>query len=261
MQRAEAATRRPDRGALKTGALLLLGLAFLVGTSFGIDWALRAENFPVASVRFEGPFRHVTHRELEAAVLPLVRGNFFLVDLDAVKRRVEEIAWVHRVSVRRAFPQDLHVQFAEQRLVARWGEGAWLNASGEVVRVRDVDPSGFPRLEGPDGTAAQVLAAYRDFSHALDGMALSVRGASLTPRRSWRLELEGVGDLRLTLVLDHEQPLKRLARFVRFYSTTLAPQADAIRLVDLRYTNGFAVEWRRREGMRVAGTTAPRNEG
>lgn len=260
MRRAEATARRPDRGPLMTGLLLLLGLALLVGISHGIDWALRAQNFPVASVRFEGPFRHVTHRELEAAVLPLARGNFFLVDLDAVKRRVEEIPWVHRVSVRRAFPQDLHVQFAEQRVVARWGEDAWLNASGEVVRVRDVDPSALPRLEGPDGTAVQVLAAYGDFRRALDGMGLSVAGASLTARRSWRLDLEGPGDLHLTLVLDHEQPLKRLARFARFYDTTLAPQADAIRLVDLRYTNGFAVEWRR-EGMRLAGATASRNEG
>ncbi|BAU47278.1 cell division protein FtsQ [Sulfurifustis variabilis] len=261
MRRAEATKPRADRGALRTGALLLLALGLLVSVSYGVDWALRTQNFPVASIRFEGPFRRVTHAELESAVLPLVRANFFLVDLDAVKRQLEDIPWVHRVSVRRAFPQDLHVEFTEQRVVARWRDDAWLNASGEVVHVQVTDAEGLPRLEGPDGTAAQVLAAYEDFGRALAPAGLKLAGASLTPRRSWRLDLEGPEELRLTLVLDHEQPQKRLARFARFYATTLASQAGAVRLVDLRYTNGFAVEWRRREGMRVAGATAPRNEG
>jgi cell division protein FtsQ len=260
MPRAETVAR-PDRGAIKTGLLLLLALGVLVAISYGIDWALRAQNFPVASVRFEGPFRQVTHRDLEVAVLPLVRGNFFLVDLDGVKRRLEEIAWVHRVSVRRTFPQELHVRFTEQRLVARWGEDAWLNADGEVVKVRGVDENRLPRLAGPEGTSAQVLTAYADFARALSGAALRLAGASLSARRSWHLDLEGPNDLRLAVVLDHEQPQKRLARFARFYATTLASQASTVRLVDLRYTNGFAVEWRRREGMRVAGATAPRNEG
>lgn len=260
MSRADAAAR-PDRGALKTGLLVLLAAALFVGVSHGIDWALRAQNFPVASVRFEGPFRQVTHRELEAAVLPLVRGNFFLVDLEAVKRRVEELPWVHRVSVRRAFPQDLHVRFTEQRLVARWGEGAWVNASGEVVRLQGVEEDGLPRLEGPDGTAPQVLAAYGDFGRALAGIGLKLAGAVLGPRRSWQLEVEAPAGARFTLVLDHEQPHKRLARFARAYATTLGREAGAIRRVDLRYTNGFAVAWRRPEGMRVAGATAPHNEG
>lgn len=252
---------RPDRGALKTGALLLLALAVLVGVSHGIDWALRTENFPVASVRFEGPFRHVTHRELETAALPLVRGNFFLLDLDALRRRLEEIPWVHRVSVRRSFPQDLHVQFTEQRLVAHWGEDAWLNEAGEVVRVRGAEAEGLPRLHGPAGTGAQVLAAYAGFLAVLDGSGLRLAGASLTARRSWRLDVDTTDRGRLTLVLDHEQPKQRLARFVRSYQTTLAREPGAVRIVDLRYTNGFAVEWHRREGTRVAGATTARNEG
>ncbi len=136
---------------------LIVALTMLVGISYSADWMLRTENFPVRNIRFEGPFERVTHAELEGVVLDLVRGNFFLVDLDAVRQRVEALPWVHRAEVRRRFPQDIAVQFTEERLAARWPGGAWVNTSGEVVRVTGADlPSDLPRLAGPDGTSAQV---------------------------------------------------------------------------------------------------------
>jgi cell division protein FtsQ len=226
---------------------LIIGLAALIATSYGVDWVLRTENFPVRNVRFEGPFERVTQAELDAAVLSLVRGNFFLVDLDAVRERVEALAWVHRAEVRRRFPQDIAIQFTEEQLAARWSNGAWVNTSGEVVRVTGTDlPTDLPQLVGPDGTSAQVLNAYRDFRDVLANVGLSVATLTLTPRRSWQLDVAGqADDQRLTLVLDHEQPRVHLERFVRVYRASLASQLTAIQQVDLRYTNGFAVQWRR----------------
>ena len=83
----------------------------------------------------------------------VVRGNFFLLNLDAVKTRVESLPWVYQASVRRQWPQDVHVRFTEQQLAAHWGDGAFLNQAGDVVRVTMNDPSvGLPQLEGPEGS-------------------------------------------------------------------------------------------------------------
>lgn len=242
---------------------LIVTLMLFVALSYGADWALRAENFPVQNVRFEGPFKHVTQRELEGGVIDLVRGNFFLVDLDAVQQRVEALPWVHRASVRRRFPHDIAVAFTEQRLAARWGEDAWVNSDGEIVRVRAEDlPSDLPRLDGPEGTSAPVYAAYREFAAALAPLDLRLAALSLMPRRSWRLELQAPGSERsLTLVADHEQALARIERFARVYRAALAEQATAIRQVDLRYTNGFAVQWYAGAHSRVAHRATLRNEG
>ncbi|MFL6713072.1 MAG: cell division protein FtsQ/DivIB, partial [Sulfurifustis sp.] len=158
----------PDRSALWGVLRLTMALIMFVAVSYAADWMLRAENFPVQHLRFEGPFQRVHQVELEGAVLDLVRGNFFLVDLDAVQSRVEALPWVHRATVRRSFPRDISIQFTEQRLVARWANGAWVNTDGEVVRVAGDDLSAdLPRLVGPEGTSAQVLAAYRDFTGTL----------------------------------------------------------------------------------------------
>lgn len=254
-----------DHLAIAVVLRLVVAAVMLVGFSYGADWMLRTENFPVHQVYFEGPFKHVTHPQLEGAILDRVRGNFFLVDLDGVRQRLEALPWVHRVSVRRSFPQDLHVQFTEQRLAARWGESAWVNTSGDVVRVSGSElPADLPRLVGPEGTAAQVLAAYQDFGATLAAHGLRLTGLTLTPRRSWRLDIEGAGAaVPLALVLDQEQTQQRLERFARVYAATLAQQAVGIKQVDLRYTNGFAVEWRngREGGAKIAGAVAPRNEG
>lgn len=251
--------RRPIWVVLRS----IAGLATLIAISYGIDWMLRVENFPVRNIRFEGPFERVTQAELNAAVLSLVQGNFFLVDLDAVRERVEALPWVYRAEVRRRFPQDIAIQFTEEQLAARWPNGAWVNTNGDVVHVSGADlPTDLPLLSGPDGTSLQVLTAYRDFRDALAPSGLTVATLTLTPRRSWQLGVAGqADDQRLTLVLDHEEPRSRLERFARAYRGGLVSQLTAIQQVDLRYTNGFAVQWRRGGPAHVAHRTTPGSEG
>lgn len=226
--------------SLKGGLKLLAALATLIAALHVADRMLRADSLPVQAVHFEGPFRHVTQSELEAAVRDLVRGNFLLLDLAAIQAAVEALPWVHTAAVRRMWPRDLHVRFTEQRLVARWGEGAYLNDAGEVVRLRGEGLPEGPLLEGPEGTSATVLERYEDFRRLLAPAGLAVERLTLTPRRSWRVQVEG----GFTIVLDRTDPQRKLARFARVYPAALAGVRERIRQVDLRYANGFAVEWR-----------------
>lgn len=255
---------RSDANPMWVVLRLIVALALFVVFSYGADWALRARNFPVQSVRFEGPFRHVTQQELEHATLDLVRDNFFLVDLDALQRRLEALPWVYRASVRRLFPHDIAIRFSEQQLAAHWGDDAWVNGSGEVVHVSGADlPADLPHLDGPTGTSAQVYRTYQVFRARLAPLDLRLVGLSLSARRSWRLDVQPPNaDRSLTLVVGHEQALPRLDRFIRVYRNALAERAPAIRRVDLRYTNGFAVEWYPGSAnAHVAHNAAARHEG
>jgi cell division protein FtsQ len=248
MQHADTTRAKSEEGiSLFRAAVFLFSLlSVLLVLAFGADRLLRTDGFPVRNVRFEGEFRRVTQRELQAAVIDVVRGNFFLLNLDAVKARVESLPWVYRASVRRQWPQDVHVQFTEQQLVARWGEGAFLNQAGDVVRVSLAEAAdAFPRLAGPDGSGAQVLEHHRKFGQILAVVGMKLEVTTLTPRRVWRLQLaEG-----MVIVLDQDQPEYKLERFARVYAQSLRHQAAGIAQVDLRYANGFAV---RQGGARAA---------
>lgn len=247
-------------GLFKAAVLLFLLLFALLVLAFGADWLLRTNNFPVRHVRFEGEFRHVTQQELEKAVMDVVHGNFFLLNLDKVKVRVETLPWVYKASVRRQWPQDLYVRFTEQQLAAYWSEGAFLNQAGEVVRVKDDElPAALPRLDGPEGAGPRVLEQYKNLGRILAAAGLKLERVVLTPRHTWRLALAG----GMVLVLDREQSEYKLERFARVYAQSLKPLASDIRQVDLRYANGFAVE---RVGSQagikgVSGSTRSANTG
>lgn len=241
MSGAEMTRGKTDEGIslFKAAVLLFSLLSVLLALAFGADWLLRTDHFPVRNVRFEGEFKHVTQQELQTAVMNVVRGNFFLLNLEAVKARVESLPWVYRASVRRQWPQDVHVQFTEQQLAARWGDSAFLNQAGDVVRVTMNDASvEFPQLEGPEGAGAEVLEHYKKLGQILAVVGLKLEQIMLTPRRVWRLKL----DDGMTIVLDRDQPEYKLERFARVYAQSLKRQNAKITQVDLRYANGFAVQ-------------------
>ncbi len=232
---------RGARVSLPMAAAILAAVVAIAGLVVAIDVLLRPGTLPVRRIAFEGPFYHVAQDELETAVGRLRRVSWLAMDLAAIKQRVQGVPWVHHVTVRRVWPDTVQIVFTEQKLIARWGNDAWLNHEGEVVKLpADAGSEALPRLAGPNGSARDVLARYREFNELLAADGLSLARLNLSPRLAWNAVL----DNGIELMLDRAPPRDRLARFARHYPALLAPHATAIRRVDLRYTNGFAVQWK-----------------
>ena len=232
--------------AYKTGMVAAAAVVLAALSLLFIDWLLRAETLPVRQVSFEGEFRNVSRWELEKAVLAHAHSNFLVLDLGLIKTDVEALPWVRRASVRREWPSGVHIAFSEQRFVARWRDAAWLNAYGELVDVGELQPSaGLPSLSGPEDSHRYVLQQYAGFVGILESAGLRISALVQTARRTWEMQL----DNGVLVILGKEQPDYRLERFARVYRSALARHREAIKRVDLRYTNGFAVQW--------ANTTGP----
>lgn len=237
---------------LDTALWVFTALVALIALILGVDWLVRADTFPVRALRFEGEFRHVTQAELEAAVMDSVRASFLSVDLDIVKARVERVPWVQSASVRRTWPRDVAVQFTEQKLLARWNADAWVNQAMQAVRVPNPEvPTDAPQLEGPEGTQAQVFDQYEALNSMLKTSDFRLKRLTLTARRTWRLELErnvaGKTANNVALILDRDDIEHKVERFIRVWPE-LARTGAAIQHVDLRYTNGFAVQFKTAAG-------------
>ena len=220
-------------------------LAFATLVLLAADTVLRPESFAVRSLSFEGEFRQVDQQTLTAAVMDSVRGNFFLLNLDAIRERARSVPWVHEVTVRRHWPDGVHIRFSEQQLVARWGKSGWVNAQGEYVSLQGREgPAGLPLLIGPEGMQARVLEHYRKLNEILMPAELQVASLTLNNRHAWNIVLHN----GLVLTLGREEPEPKVERFARIYPRALAAQASRAKRVDLRYTNGFSVEWLNRSG-------------
>ena len=218
------------------GIFLLLLLSLIAWAGYT---ALDPRRVPVGAVRVEGEFQFLSRARLERVITAQLQDGFFLVDLDSVREAVVSLPWVKAVSVRRVWPDRLHVRVVERRVAARWERGGLVDVDGAPFSPAEQDlPEGLPILAGPAGSEALLLGGYREFSRWLAPL-MPVRGASMDARRSWRLELaDGT-----PLILGRQPSEARLRRFARVFPAVRADRGSRAERVDLRYPNGFAVRW------------------
>ena len=191
--------------------------------------------FPLRDIQLTGDVAHVTHEQVEAVVTRELRGNFFTVDLAQASAAFEKLPWVRKVSVRRQWPDRLLIVVEEHRPLARWGSTALVSAQGEVFEA--AINTTLPVLQGPEGTAPEVLSHFQAFEQALEPVGRHIAQITLSARRAWVVKL----DDGMVLELGRENLETRLAGFVAAYGRTIARLPQPSTYIDLRYTNGFAV--------------------
>jgi cell division protein FtsQ len=228
-----------DRRQRNRVALLLVILLLVAAWPLARDLATR----PVSAVRVAGEFHHLSREALERTVARAVgQAGFLGVDVEAVRRAALSVPWVREVTVRRAWPDSLHLAVVEREAVARWNEAALLEEDGAEFAppsLREVDD--LVRLSGPQGRAVQVLDRLRELQAVVAGSAIApVVALDLDPRGTWRLQLADGAEI----VLGHGQGASVLARFAHAAGTLLELHREGFERVDLRYSNGFAVRWR-----------------
>ena len=228
--------------------LLILAAAAALLAAAAV-WLVRVPALPVRQVVFTRDLPHTQRADLEQVLPPVLRGNFFSIDLEAVRGALEKLPWVRKVELRRVWPARLEVKIEEHRPVARWGEGRGelVNSFGEVFAATppEAELAALPLLYGPQGTAPEVLKRYGEFVGNFQPLAQRPVQVTLSPRLAWQLKLEN----GMLVDIGREQPKSpvgvRLARFIEVYPETVGKRATRPAVVDLRYPNGFA--------MRVAG--------
>jgi cell division protein FtsQ len=117
-----------------------------------------------------------------------------------------------------------------------------VNTRGEVFAASlPAESVSLPLFGGPEGSAPQMLAYYREFTGLLSPLGRTPRVLTLSPRQAWQLRL----DDGLILELGRDQPKhplqERLQRFAATYGEALSRAKTAIAAIDMRYPNGFAL--------------------
>lgn len=218
-----------------------LGVA-LLGVVAGSLWLVNhwseSPPLPIQTVRFDGELSHLQQTDLREAVLPSLGGGLLGSDVLAMRRALEALAWVDEASVRRVWPDAVHIHIVEQRPITQWGDGALLNERGQVFRPSN-RPTDLPALAGPPGTASRVLARFQDIKTGLQRVDLEVTGLRLDERRAWTVQLTNGGQIRL----GRRDTEERLARFIAAWPKVEENPGQMLAAVDLRYPNGFALLW------------------
>ncbi|MEZ5609065.1 MAG: cell division protein FtsQ/DivIB [Rhodocyclaceae bacterium] len=223
--------------------LLTLAAAVALGWAL-VTWFLSRPLFPLRELVVVTEPRQVTEEQLDYAARLAVQGNFFTVDLAAVKQTFEKLPWVRSAEVRRRWPDALELRLQEHEAVAYWtvsdsGEARLVNRQGEVfVAASNED---MPQFDGPQGSSGWLLARHQEFSALLEPLGVRLVGLALSAREAWQLQL----DNGMTVVLGREReksPLaERLQRFIAVWPRVEQEIGIDITLADLRYPGGFAL--------------------
>ncbi|MFK8030280.1 MAG: cell division protein FtsQ/DivIB [Gammaproteobacteria bacterium] len=215
-----------------------LSIAAVVGIVCVIAW--RLADRPVGAILVNAPFQRVTAMQIEEVVRAELGRGLLTTDLDVVRQKIEQLAWVDEVRLRRRWPDALEVGVSEQQAAARWGDKGLLNTRGELF-IEDARRTvkELPHLVGPKGEEGQVAARYLQLHATLVQHGFQLSSVTLDERGSWRLRLSSGLEVRL----GREQVDERVGRFLTMVTPLLAGRAELVDYIDMRYTNGFAIGW------------------
>lgn len=232
-----------------TASVLFAACGLLLVAALGW-WLLRNPLFAIGGITVQGEVAHNNVATLRANVPPHLRGNFFTVDLQQARAVFEAVPWVRQAVVKRQFPNRLKVQLQEHQAEALWGDSdsQMVNSYGEVFEANagDVDDDDLPRLSGPEGTSAQVLAMYQGLKPLFEPLDLGIDELSLSGRGAWTLHLDSDAVVELGRGTDEEvlARSKRFAQTLTQVTSKYGRRPEALVTADLRHVDGYAIKLR-----------------
>ena len=226
--------------------LALTVCVFVVGLAvFGLK-GLKAE-MPIERVTVQGDFYQIDKDALELTLAPLVGSNYVDVDIKAMKETLMNFAWVESVQVRKVWPASLEVTVIENRAIATWGSDGFVNEYGKVFKPDQVKReylTGLPDLNGLDKQSDLVLSTYVDLVELARGSDLKIVQFSLHANSFWKLSFHQGSEV----LLARERELQSFKTFLDAYNKgKLSIANQDIAKVDMRYSNGFSVEYSEKE--------------
>lgn len=235
-------SRRDGSKGYATGLLTLL-ILFLF-TAAGVAWVsmgiVASERWPIRWLEVNGTFQRVSAEQLRANLASRVGENFFTVDLQSLQAAALRLSWVSAARVQKQWPDTVRVEVEEYVPVAHWNSGQLLADAGGLFAVPEADEiQGLPWLEGPDGRLGEVVETWAGFDGMLLPLGLEITRLKLDNRGAWSLELSNGTRVQL----GRESSAERLQRLLASWETLMRQKELPPLDVDLRYTNGIAVQW------------------
>jgi len=202
-------------------------------------------SYPIKTVKVIGEFRFIERQKLEKVLNIYLTDNFFQVDLDNVKEKAEALPWIEQAWVKKSWPDTVELKLQERKPLAKWGKGQLISERKEIFDGERVNQLGvLPVLYGADDYASLVVDRYLEMKSLFATVGLDIKTIELEERFSWRVALsEGI-----TLVIGEERCLEKLKGFVGLYQKMPEVDRPYIKQVDLRYDNGLAIKWKKKNG-------------
>ncbi|MCP4331032.1 MAG: FtsQ-type POTRA domain-containing protein [Gammaproteobacteria bacterium] len=211
---------------------LILGVVYLAQTN---------QVLPIRSIQLMGTFENLDQREVESTLQGYIGQGFFSLDIHQLQQTLKAKSWTDSVSVRRVWPDKLRVTITEKRPIARWDDDHLLSHSASVFAARSADFGHLPLVHADNHRPDWVLRQFQKLQAQFNRV----------DERLVSLQVDNRGALDVTLInglqikLGRDQIDHKIDRLVNIYQQQILPRREQIKRIDLRYSNGFAVAWKK----------------
>lgn len=209
---------------------------------------------PITRVEVTGELKQIDEAGIANWVQGQITEGVLRTDLNNLQIQLQARPWVARAAVRRKWPGVLHVSLQEHVPVARWNEKALLTAQGLVFEPQQLPMmDDAPLLMGVDSSSREVLRQFARLQAELAELSFRVVSVEKSERGAWLLQLLSADalaaglsdqDALIEVALGKQELAAKLERFKNLYHSVLKEKINEIERVDLRYTNGIAVQWK-----------------
>lgn len=226
----------------------VLVLAALLGSVAFVSYWIRT--YPpdllvrpqIRQVTVEGEVHADDREAFRNIVTACVAKGFFRIPVGRLEQELAELPWIYDAKVRRNWPATVMITVQGQEPIARWGKTGLMNVYGGLFFPKTMETShaALPMLYGETTRAAVLAGIFERNVRRLEPLGLQLQGLFEDERLSKHLVLSG----GIILVLGHGDLGQKITRFMTAYEEYLSPRMDQVKKIDLRYTNGLAVEWK-----------------
>ena len=204
--------------------------AFVSSYGAPADIVAKALGFAIKDVTISG-LKELTPAEILRDGDVGAKNSLALLDPTALRDRLKTIPLVRDVSIRKLFPNDLHINVQERDAAALWqkdGQLSLIAADGVPIdTVEDNRFNGLPFLVGEG--ANERLGEFEALLASAGALKDKIRAGVLVGRRRWTLQM----DSGVEVELPELDAIETLARLVEIERQSKILEKDVIS-IDLR---------------------------
>lgn len=222
----------------KSYSLLLLLIPLL-----GSGYYLRQMDqlFPIKTIQLSGNFENIDQQQLESSLQQYLGEGFFSLDIHQLRQQLYQQSWADSVSVRRVWPDRLMIRVVEKRPLARWDEQHLLSDKAVVYKADVGEFHYLPKIHAHNHQPAWILQRYYQLKSRFDSVDEQIAALEVDSRGA--LDVELINGLQVKL--GRSEIDRKIERLIAIYPLQILPRRAQIQRLDLRYSNGFAVAWKK----------------
>ncbi|MEC9205644.1 MAG: FtsQ-type POTRA domain-containing protein [Pseudomonadota bacterium] len=191
--------------------------------------------YPIKEVKLKGEFIYVDENKLRKDLNLFIGKDLMTINLIEIKKNVEQNDWIKNSLIMREFPDILAIELFEYKPLLLWNEKFYIDDKGEKFEVKSKIDITLPSIRSSKSSSKEIYDLYTDISDLLKEIGLSVQTISHAG------DMLQVDTNRYKLLVRYSNYPEKFNEFISIYEQFSILAKKNIKVIDLRYSTGFAV--------------------